>query len=93
VKRDLKNWSIIKELALDRREWKLAIHVLEHSVSSLLLPFGQNFLLLFLRPFSLFLWLCFIAFSPFSVFFYRLPPPPLFLPLFCLCFSAHVVYL
>jgi hypothetical protein len=29
VKRDLKGWSIIKELTLDRREWKLAIHVLE----------------------------------------------------------------
>jgi hypothetical protein len=29
VKRDLKDWYIIKELALDRREWKLAIHVPE----------------------------------------------------------------
>jgi hypothetical protein len=27
VKRDLKDWCIIKELALDRREWKLTIHV------------------------------------------------------------------
>jgi hypothetical protein len=27
VKRDLKDWSIIKKLALDRIEWKLAIHV------------------------------------------------------------------
>jgi hypothetical protein len=27
VKRDLKDWCITKELALDRREWKLAIHV------------------------------------------------------------------
>jgi hypothetical protein len=27
VKRDLKDWYITKELALDRREWKLAIHV------------------------------------------------------------------
>jgi hypothetical protein len=27
LRRDLKNWSITKELALDRREWKLAIHV------------------------------------------------------------------
>jgi hypothetical protein len=27
VKRDLKDWSITKELALDRRERKLAIHV------------------------------------------------------------------
>jgi hypothetical protein len=29
VKRDLKDWCINKELALDRREWKLAIHVSE----------------------------------------------------------------
>jgi hypothetical protein len=26
---DLKDWCITKELALDRREWKLAIHVPE----------------------------------------------------------------
>jgi hypothetical protein len=29
VKRDLKDWYITNELALDRREWKLAIHVSE----------------------------------------------------------------
>jgi hypothetical protein len=29
VKRDLKDWCITKELALNRREWKLAIHVPE----------------------------------------------------------------
>jgi hypothetical protein len=29
VKRDLKDWSITKELALDMRECKLAIHVSE----------------------------------------------------------------
>jgi hypothetical protein len=29
VKRDLKDWSINNELALDRKEWKLAIHVTE----------------------------------------------------------------
>jgi hypothetical protein len=29
VKRDLKDWCITKELALDRRDWKLAIHVPE----------------------------------------------------------------
>jgi hypothetical protein len=29
VKRDLKDWCITKEFALDRREWKVAIHVLE----------------------------------------------------------------
>jgi hypothetical protein len=30
VKRDLKDWYITKELALDSREWKLAIHVTEY---------------------------------------------------------------
>jgi hypothetical protein len=29
VMRDLKDWCITKELALDRREWKLIIHVSE----------------------------------------------------------------
>jgi hypothetical protein len=29
VKRDLKDWCITKKLALDRREWKLTIHVPE----------------------------------------------------------------
>jgi hypothetical protein len=29
MKRDLKDCSITKELALDMREWKIAIHVLE----------------------------------------------------------------
>jgi hypothetical protein len=29
VKRHLKDWSIIKDLSLDRREWKLSIHVSE----------------------------------------------------------------
>jgi hypothetical protein len=45
VKRDLKDWCITKELALDRREWKLAIHVPELSsqVLSLLLPFVKFF--------------------------------------------------
>jgi hypothetical protein len=29
MKSDLKDWCITKELALDRREWKLAIYVPE----------------------------------------------------------------
>jgi hypothetical protein len=29
VKRDLKDWCITKKLTLDRREYKLAIHVSE----------------------------------------------------------------
>jgi hypothetical protein len=53
VKRDLKDWSITKELALDKRKWKLAIHVLKSwfSVSSPLLLFCQSF---FINPFFLF---------------------------------------
>jgi hypothetical protein len=27
IRRDLKDWSITKELAMDRAMWKLAIHV------------------------------------------------------------------
>jgi hypothetical protein len=29
MKSDLRDWCIMKELVLDRREWKLAIHVIE----------------------------------------------------------------
>jgi hypothetical protein len=29
IKRDLKEWNILKELALDRSAWKIAIHVPE----------------------------------------------------------------
>jgi hypothetical protein len=55
VKRDLKDWCITKELALDRREWKLAIHVPEpwSSVPSFLLSSVKVFFPFF-RPFSLF---------------------------------------
>jgi hypothetical protein len=54
VKRDLKDWSITNELALDRSEWKLAIHMPEpfSSVPSLLLFFVSFFL--FTRPFFFF---------------------------------------
>jgi hypothetical protein len=52
VKRDLKDWCITKELALDRREWKLAIYMAEpwssvHFFYCLLSSF-------FPAPFSLF---------------------------------------
>jgi len=33
VKRDLKDWSVTKEVAMDRGAWKLAIHVPKQSVS------------------------------------------------------------
>jgi hypothetical protein len=29
VKKDLKDWSVTKEIALDRRGWKIAIYVSE----------------------------------------------------------------
>jgi hypothetical protein len=48
VKRDLKDWSITKELALDRREWKLAIHLSE----PITLRFPSSFSPLFCLGFS-----------------------------------------
>jgi hypothetical protein len=66
VKRDLKDWSITKELTLDRREWKLAIHV------NLDLQFLLFYLLVFLSAFfyffcvSVFNW----PFLLFCLFFY-----------------------
>jgi hypothetical protein len=59
---DLKDWCITKELALDRREWNLAIHVPEpwFSIPSFLLSSVKVF---FPTPFRLFL--PFIIFSHF----------------------------
>jgi hypothetical protein len=56
VKRDLKDWCIATKLELDRREWKLAIHVAEpwSLVPSPLLSFLQSFSSSFHSPFSLF---------------------------------------
>jgi hypothetical protein len=53
MKRDLKDWCITKEVALHRREWKLAIHVLKpwSSVPSFYCLLSKFFPL----PFSLFL--------------------------------------
>jgi hypothetical protein len=70
----LKDWCITKELALDRREWKLAIHVSElwsliPSFYCLLSSFFLFFIWFFYRPlFSIFLFGFFIAFC-FSFFF------------------------
>jgi hypothetical protein len=49
MKRDLKNWCITKELALDREEWNVAIHVSESwsSVHSFYCLFQKNSLPLF----------------------------------------------
>jgi hypothetical protein len=85
VKRDLKDWCITKELALDRREWKLAIHVPERwsSVPSFLL----SSIKVFSRPFSLFglAFYCIFSFCRIS-FFYRPSFFPFFLTLFYSCF-------
>jgi hypothetical protein len=59
MKRDLKDWCIIKELALDRREWKLAIHVSEYWSPD------PSILLLFIKKIPPFLSYCFIAFFSF----------------------------
>jgi hypothetical protein len=65
VKRDLKDWSITKELTLDRREWKLAIHV------NLDLRFLLFYLLVFLSAFfHFFVFQFLIGLSSFSVYFF-----------------------
>jgi hypothetical protein len=90
IKRDLKNRYITKELALDRREWKLVIHVSKpwSSVHSLLLPFYQ----VSSRPFSLFdlvfYWLFSFLIWFFIVIFFHTPS---FSLLFYPCFLAHVI--
>jgi hypothetical protein len=85
VKRDLKDWSITKELTLDRREWKLAIHVAEpwSLIPPLLLHFCISFSL-FIRSFSPFLCFGFYCLFPLLCFVYYCssslcpPPPPSF---------------
>jgi hypothetical protein len=69
VKRDLNDWCITKELTLDRREWKITIHVAEpwSSVPSFYCllssffpcPFFTFFYLAFYYLFSFFYHLCF----------------------------------
>jgi hypothetical protein len=89
VKRDFNDWCITNELALDRREWKLAIHVSVSwsLVSSLLLSFCQ----VFSYPFSLFWLHILLSLLLFWFGFYRALFSPSFLILFCPCFLAHVV--
>jgi hypothetical protein len=72
VKKDLKDWSIIKEIALDRREWKLAINVPKpcYSVSPLLLLFYVSLFSFFIHPFRIF---CISIFIVFSAFFCLVP--------------------
>jgi hypothetical protein len=80
VKRYLKDWCITNELALDRREWKLVIHVSEHwssipsfywLLSSFFSPFCF-FDLVFYCLFYFFIWFFYhhLFFSYFSLLFY-----------------------
>jgi hypothetical protein len=88
VKRDLKDWCIIKELALDRKEWKLAIHVSEPWSS---VPSFYCLLSSFFSPLFHLFYYRFIAFSPLLIwFFYRLLFSPFSL-LFHTFFFAYVV--
>jgi hypothetical protein len=98
VKRNLKDWSITKELALNRREWKLAIHVTE-SLSSI---FGSFFFITFLSQFFLFLFAPFrffcdlvfyCIFSFFGLVFYRPSFSPFFHPCFVSIFQLMWFYL
>jgi hypothetical protein len=91
VKKDLKDWSITKELALVRREWKLAIYVLEpwSSVPLLLSSFVSFFL--FIHPLPPFVCFSFLLPFPPFLFFYC---PSFFLSLpfllcFCLCCDTY----
>jgi hypothetical protein len=61
IRRDLKDWSITKELAIDRREWKLAIHVAKPSYVSFFL---------FIRHLSSFCVSVFLLPPPFPVCFF-----------------------
>jgi hypothetical protein len=85
VKRDLKDWCITKELALDRREWKLVIHV---SKPWSLVP---SFLLSSVKVFFIhFHFFCLAFYYLFSFcrfgFFIVLRFPPSFSILFYSCF-------
>jgi hypothetical protein len=89
VKRDLKNWCITKKLTLDRREWKLTIHVSEHwsSVSSFYCILSS----FFPCPFLLFGFSVSLSFLLFYLVFYYSLFSSSFSLLFCTYFFSHVV--
>jgi hypothetical protein len=94
MKRDLKDWCITKELALDRREWKIAIHVLEpwSSVSSFLLSSVKVFFsTLFRFLFWLSVLLSFLPLSNWFLFLSFFVFPLLFWHCFIYVSLAHVV--
>jgi hypothetical protein len=85
IKRDLKDWCMTKKLALNRREWKLTIHISEpwSLVPSFLLSSVKVF-------FTLFHFFCLTFYCLFSFyrigFFIVLRFTPSFLTLFYSCF-------
>jgi hypothetical protein len=80
VKRDLKDWCITNKLALDMREWKLAIHVSERWS---LVPSFYCLLSSFFRyPFFTFWLSVLLSFLFFYLVFYH----PSFSPSFRSCF-------
>jgi hypothetical protein len=91
VKSDLKDWCITKELALDRREWKLAIHVLEswYSVPSFLLSSVKVFFPSLFTFFDL-AFNCFFSYCRIG-FFIVIRFPPSFWYYFIPISLAHVV--
>jgi hypothetical protein len=94
VKRDLKDWCITKELALDRREWKLAIHVSKpwSLVPSFLLSSVKVFFLFFC-PFHFFFlaFYCLFSFCRIGFCFYRPSFSLFFRHCFILVSLTHVV--
>jgi hypothetical protein len=96
VKRDLKDWCITKELALDKREWKLAIHMPE--TQNLDLRFLLFYCLLskfFFPPifafFLLSVLLSFLLLSNWFLFLSSFVFPLLFRHCFIPVFLTHVV--
>jgi hypothetical protein len=91
VKKDLKDWSITKELALNRREWKLTNNLCDRTLIfgsySFIVFYGSFFI-----PFRLFCVLVFLLPSPLFLFVFSIAflSPLLFHFCFCFCFSALV---
>jgi hypothetical protein len=70
IKRDLKDWCMTKKLALNRREWKLTIHISEPW--SLVPSFLLSSVKVFFHPFLFFLFNVLLSFLLLSNwFFYR----------------------
>jgi hypothetical protein len=93
VKRDLKDWCITKELALYRREWKLAIHMPEpwSSVPSFLLSSVKVFFPSLFAFFLLSVLLSFFLLSNWFLFLSSFVFPILFRHCFIPVSLAHLI--